>query len=140
MSNDLLTPDVAQRVLQAATGHGGEWAEIFVEDRANVGASLDDGRVEELGSGRSRGAGIRVLVGETVGFAHTADLSEASLLNAVTAAASVATGRQGSTGAINQTPGGAFPTKVSILPSTNGKQRKLDLLFAADDAARAAGS
>ena len=140
MSNALLTPDVAQRVLQAATSHGGEWAEIFVEDRANVGASLDDGRVEELSSGRSRGAGIRVLVGETVGFAHTADLSEASLLNAVAAAASVATGREGSTRAIDLTPGGAFPTTVSILPSTIGKQRKLDLLFAADDAARAAGS
>ena len=140
MSNALLTPDVAQRVLQAATGHGGEWAEIFVEDRANVGASLDDGRVEELASGRSRGAGIRVLVGETVGFAHTADLSEASLLNAVAAAASVATGRQGSSAAINLTPGGAYPTTVSVLPSSIGKQRKLDLLFAADDAARATGS
>ncbi len=37
---------------------------------------LDDRRVEELSSGRSRGAGIRVVVGETTGFAHTADLSE----------------------------------------------------------------
>ena len=37
---------------------------------------LDDGKVEELTSGRDRGAGIRVVVGETTGFAHTADLTE----------------------------------------------------------------
>ena len=41
--------------------------------------------IEELSSGRSRGAGIRVVVGETTGFAHTADLSEAGLLAAALA-------------------------------------------------------
>ena len=49
---------------------------MFAEDRQSVSARLDDGRVEELVSGRSRGAGIRVVRGETTGFAHTADLSE----------------------------------------------------------------
>ena len=49
-----------------------------VRDHLYVSAVfLDDGRVEELSSGRERGAGIRVVVGETTGFAHTADLSEA---------------------------------------------------------------
>jgi hypothetical protein len=43
---------------------------------AGSAARLDDGRVEDLASGRERGAGIRVVVGETTGFAHTSDLSE----------------------------------------------------------------
>ena len=55
---------------------------------------LDDGRVEELSSGRDRGAGIRVVVGETTGFAHTADLSEAGLLAAAEAASAVAQRRR----------------------------------------------
>jgi TldD protein len=53
-------------------------AEVFAEDStSSASAMLDDRRVEELSSGRSRGAGIRVVAGETTGFAHTADLSEA---------------------------------------------------------------
>ena len=50
-----------------------------MEDRRSSTARLDDGKVEELVSGRDRGAGIRVVRGDTTGFAHTADLSEAGL-------------------------------------------------------------
>ena len=74
---------------------GGEFAEVFVEDKRSSSAVLDDGRVEELTSGRDRGAGIRVVVGDTTGFAHTADLSEAGLSAAAEAAAAAARGGGG---------------------------------------------
>ncbi len=63
---------------------------MFAEDKSTSSAMLDDGRVEELSSGRERGAGIRVVSGDTTGFAHTADLSEAGLLRAAEAASAVA--------------------------------------------------
>ena len=71
---------------------GGEFAEVFVEDRTTSSAMLDQRRVEQLSSGRDRGAGIRVVVGDTTGFAHTADLSEDGLVAAARAAAAVARG------------------------------------------------
>src|ERR1700690_940474 len=86
----LIDPDVMERVLTASLVKGGDFAEVFAEERYATGAVLDDGRVEELSSARDRGAGIRVVVGETTGFAHTADLSEAGLLAAAAAAAAVA--------------------------------------------------
>ena len=43
--------------------------------------------LEELASGAERGAGIRVVVGETTGFAHTADLSERGLAETARVAA-----------------------------------------------------
>ena len=55
-----------------------------------LGPSRNDGKVEEVTSGRSRGAGIRVVVGETTGFADTADLSERGLLAVADAASAVA--------------------------------------------------
>ena len=79
-----------QRTLAAALRTGGEFAEVFVEDKRSSSAMLDDGRVEELSSGRDRGAGIRVVVGETTGFAHTADLSDDGLRTAAEAAAAAA--------------------------------------------------
>src|SRR5271166_1781328 len=81
---------VLERVLSEALRHGGDFAEVFAEDRSSSSAMLDDGRVEELSSGRERGAGIRVVAGETTGFAHTADLSERGLLAAAEAASAVA--------------------------------------------------
>ena len=89
MALPLVDTDVLERVLNVAGGFG-EFAEVFVEDRQTSSASLDQGRVEELSNGRDRGAGIRVVVGETTGFAHTADLSEAGLLAAARAAATIA--------------------------------------------------
>src|ERR1700735_4370998 len=86
----LVDPDVVQRALSVALSRGGEFAEVFVEDRRSTGISLDDRKVEELSSGRDRGAGIRVVVGDTTGFAHTADISEAGLATAAEAAAAVA--------------------------------------------------
>ncbi|MDQ6617071.1 MAG: TldD/PmbA family protein, partial [Actinomycetota bacterium] len=75
----MIDEELLQRVLSDALRTGGDFAEVFAEDRRNAVARLDDGRVEELTSGRERGAGIRVVVGETTGFAHTADLSEPGL-------------------------------------------------------------
>jgi TldD protein len=93
--HDLVAADVLQRVLAEALKTGGDFAEVFVEDRANSSALFDDGRVEELTSGAERGAGIRVIAGDTTGFAHTADLSEAGLLAAAVAAAAAAKGGGG---------------------------------------------
>ena len=72
----MIETPVLERVLSEALRNGGDFAEVFAEDRSNSSALLDDGRVEELASGRERGAGIRVVAGETTGFAHTADLTE----------------------------------------------------------------
>jgi len=134
----LIGHDVLERVLTAALARGGDMAEIFAEDRQSTGAVLDDHRVEELSSGRERGAGIRVVVGETTGFAHTADLSEPGLLAAAEAAAAVARqGGQGRSVAVGA-PTGARP-RAQVLPESVGKARKLELLSRADEVARSAG-
>jgi TldD protein len=137
----LIESDVLQNVLSAALSHGGDMAEVFAEDSTTASAMLDDRRIEELSSGRSRGAGIRVVAGETTGFAHTADLSEAGLLAAAAAAASVA--REGGKGvrtvALNFGPKASHGRGDRTLPSSVDKTTKLDLLVRADEAARGAG-
>ena len=92
---DLIDDDTLASVLGEALRTGGDFAEVFAEDKASSSAYLDDGRIEELSSGRDRGAGIRVVVGETTGFAHTADLSAAGLTAAAKAAAAAARSSDG---------------------------------------------
>jgi TldD protein len=90
---DQIGTDTIERVLAKGRSTGAEFAEIFIEDKRSTSAGFDDGKVEQVTSGRDRGAGIRVVHGETTGFAHTADLSESGLLAAAEAAAVAA--RQG---------------------------------------------
>lgn len=131
---------VVEGVLAAALRTGGEFAEVFAEDRRGTSARLDDGRVEELTSGRERGAGIRVVVGDTTGFAHTSDLSESGLRAAAEAAAAAARGGGGGVRTVAmQRVQAPAPNDVSILPETVAKAEKVSLLRRADEAARAAG-
>lgn len=136
----MIDQSVLETVLGVAMRTGGEFAEVFAEDRRNASAVLDDGRVEELTSGRDRGAGIRVVVEETTGFAHTADLSEAGLVAAAEAAAAAARGGGGGTKVValdrrEASRGYAIETVPGDVP----KARKVELLLRANDAARSAG-
>jgi TldD protein len=133
----MIDDDLLQRTLGTALRTGGDFAEVFVEDRVGSSAALDDGRIEELGSSRRRGAGIRVVVGDTTGFAHTADLSEAGLREAAEAAASAASGGGGETRTIALTRRTSDPTHaVRERPDGIAKATKVDALRRADAAAR----
>lgn len=136
----MITPDVVERTLSLALARGGDFAEVFVEDARTVVARLDDGRVEELVSGHRRGAGIRVVRGETTGFAHTADCSERGLAEAAraAAAASMEHGAPVQVVALTPTKAAAAPD-VAILPESVPTDAKVEMLRRADAAARDRG-
>ena len=132
---------VISRVLGTAMQTGGEFAEVFAEDKRSSSAMLDDGKVEELTSGRDRGAGIRVVVGDTTGFAHTADLSEAGLTAAAQAAAAAARSGGGGTKTVALTrQDRSRGYDIEIYPEDVAKATKVELLTRADEVARSAGS
>lgn len=133
----MLEEATIQRVLSAGLSRGADFAEVFVEDKHSSSALLDDGRVEELTSGRDRGAGIRVVVGESTGFAHTSDLSEAGLVNAARAAAAASQGGSEGSRVVDLVRVSAdAPNVVEILPGDVPKSDKVQLLLTADQAAR----
>jgi TldD protein len=135
----VLDESVIQRTLTTALRTGGDFAEIFAEDKKTSSAMLDDGRVEELSSGRDRGAGIRVVVGDTTGFAHTADLTPEGLSAAAEAAAAAARSGGGGVRTVELTRQQTARSGVKVLPDGVGKGAKVELLRRADDAARAEG-
>ncbi len=137
----MLDRDLLTEVLGGALRHGGEFAEVYVEDKTSSSAYLDDGRVEQVTSGRDRGAGIRVVIGDTTGFAHTADLSLSGLRAAADAASAAARGGGGGAKVIALTERRVTPVNIiETYPDTITKATKVALLQRADAAARAAGS
>ena len=74
----VLDHELINRTPSTAMRTGGEFAEVFVEHKRSFGGTRRwSGR--GIDQRAHRGAGIRVVVGDTTGFAHTADLSEAGL-------------------------------------------------------------
>ena len=137
----MIEQSTIERVLAEGLSRGAEFAEVFVEDRRSSSALLDDGKVEELTSGRDRGAGIRVVVGDSTGFAHTSDLSEAGLLAAAATAAAAARGAgSGATVAGLTAVDAPAPNRVEVAPGDVAKARKVELLRAADEVARSHGA
>ena len=137
----MIEHDVLERVLGAAMRTGGDFAEVYATDARTTSASLDDGKVEQVNSGRDRGAGIRVIKGETTGFAYTADLSERGLREAAEAAGAAAGQGGGGVHTIALTRRDVRAVnEVEIFPDTISKTAKVELLERANDAARSAGS
>ena len=136
----LIEPDVLERTLETALGSGAEFAEVYAEDKRSTSAGLDDGRIEQVNSGRDRGAGIRVIKGDTTGFAHTSDLTPSGLAEAAKAAAAAASQGGGGARTIALTP--AEQRVVNAIardPGAVPKAAKVELLQRIDAAARSAG-
>lgn len=133
----MIDEQVLQRVLGSALRGGAEFAEVFAEDRRSTSARLDDAKVEELTSGRERGAGIRVIAGLTTGYAHTADMSEAGLLAAAEAASAAAKGGAPGVRVVNLSRLEVSGAQVvRVRPEDVAKAAKVELLLSADSAAR----
>jgi TldD protein len=137
----VIESDVIRRTLDAALRTGADFAEIYAEDKRSTSVVLDDGKIEQVTSGRDRGAGIRVIKGETTGFAHTSDLSEPGLAEAARAAASAASQGDGGTRSVDLTASERRASSGTIrYPQDIEKAAKVDLMLGIDEAARSAGS
>ena len=92
----MLDRDLAADVLRAARARGGDFAELFVEERVGISVRLDDGKIEEVTTGQDRGAGVRVGYGISYGYAYSNRLDRDALLTvAEAAAASLTEGQAG---------------------------------------------
>ena len=86
----MLETDTVEKLLSAALERGGDYADVFCERRTATSFRLQSGQIHESGLSITRGAGIRVIVGESSGYAYSDDLSVDALLRAARIAALIA--------------------------------------------------
>lgn len=134
----MLNPILAQEALGTALSTGGDFAEIFVEDRRDNVLVLQDNRLETVNSGRIHGAGIRVYVGLNAVYNYTNDTDREGLLRcAKQAASAVRAQREGN---VLPQPFAAATVhnvhRYRLLPSQTETRRKAEILRAANAAAR----
>jgi TldD protein len=124
--------------IERALRRGGDFAEVFVEDRESLGLRLEDGRIEQTSGGREGGAAVRLLFGERTYYAYSDAVDEAGLTAAADAvAAAVSAGAAGpeiiDLGAVLSDPG---KNPVRVPPGDVAIARKAALVRAGDEAAR----
>ena len=67
------------KILDIALRNGGDFAEIYLEERQSISIGCEDHKIERVISGTDRGAGLRVVVGEMTAYASTNDLTRSGL-------------------------------------------------------------
>lgn len=74
-----LTAELGQEVLRRALHRGGDWADLYVEDRRSLSLRLEDGKIEDAVSGADRGGSVRVVRGLSTAFGYADAVDEPAL-------------------------------------------------------------
>ena len=133
----MLDQNIAREVLQEAVRTGGDFAEIFVEDRIDNTLMMRSSRIETANTGRIHGAGVRVFSGTNAVYVHTNDTSREGLMAcARQAAAAVKAGGKGCIVQPFQAWNAARPEEIRLLPTDVKAAVKAEKIRAAEAAAR----
>lgn len=85
-----VTDETLRTVLAEATKHGADDADLYFEHSTSTSVGLSDRKVNRAHTSIDLGMGVRVVVGDQVGYAYTEDLSLASLKRAAATASEIA--------------------------------------------------
>jgi TldD protein len=86
----MLDTSTVERLLATALERGGDYADVFCERRLATSFRLQSGRIHETGLTVTQGVGIRVILGESAGYAYSDDLSVEALERAARIASLIA--------------------------------------------------
>ena len=132
-----VSPERAREILGEALV-GADDGEIFAERSESESFLYDDGRLKSAAYDSSEGFGLRVVAGETAGYAHSSEISEASLRRAAQSAALAKRGYAGTAaeapratneklyGEDDPTASPAFSDKVALLQEIDAWCRERD--------------
>ena len=132
-----ISPERALNILEEALS-GADDGELFVERSKSESFLFDDGRLKSAAYDTSEGFGLRVVAGETAGYSHSSELSEASLRRAGQSAALAKRGYSGTAdagpratntrlyGEEDPTDSPSFSEKVALLQEIDDWCRKMD--------------
>ncbi|MEZ4318679.1 MAG: TldD/PmbA family protein [Myxococcota bacterium] len=85
-----ITDEVLRVVLAEATRHGADDADLFFEHSISTAVGLSDRQVNRAHTTIDLGMGVRVVIGDQVGYAYTEDLRPQSLKKAAATASEIA--------------------------------------------------
>jgi len=130
-----LDPQMLNRIIQAALKKGGDFAEVYVENRISRDILMEESKVKQAVFGISQGAGVRVISGDKTGYAYTDEISEEKLKRAAEVASYVAQGSKPAKPVdVRKAERPSFITVMVALDSV-ADARRIEIMKRADQAA-----
>lgn len=132
----MIKQSIIENVLEAALSTGGDFSEVFIEDKYVNRLELQSGKIEKSISGRDFGIGIRIFSGLQSIYTYTTDFSEEGLLLAAERAAHAIKG--GANGTIHPLRREMFQTihRIEQMPQTVEHARKVAVMRKANEISR----
>ena len=103
---------VVRRVLAELGHRGADHGELYFQHSRSSSITMEDGRIGRAYTNVDQGVGLRVVVGDQVGYAYTEDLTEEAMREAARTAAAIAKGE-------------ARPAPVDLTPHALGDRYHL---------------
>ena len=131
----MLDKILIEDILIHALSTGGDFAEVFIEEKFNTGLFMIDGSIEKSLSGKDFGVGIRIFKGLFSVYAYTNEVTRDSLIETAKKAAEAITGSKGDIiiNLIKQDIENRH--KIILPPDKVGKNKKVDIMRRAHQAA-----
>src|SRR6185437_5814858 len=132
-----ISEDQIRRIVGETIG-GTDDGELFLEYRESESLMFDNGRLKTANFNTDQGFGLRAVAGEATGYAHSSELSEASLRRAADAVSAVKGGYSGTLAAApartnrhlygeeNPIPSPIFEAKARLLQEIDAWLRAKD--------------
>lgn len=132
----MIKQSIIENVLEAALSNGGDFSEVFIEDKYVNRLELQSGKIEKSISGRDFGVGIRIFSGLQSIYTYTTDFSEEGLLLAAKRAALAI--KDGVNGTIHPLSKEIFHPihQIEQMPKTVEHARKVAVMRKANEIAR----
>lgn len=123
-------------ILKKALKHGGDFADIYLEETINTSIICEEDRIEKVITGRDIGCGIRVVFDSKTSYGYTNDMTEKGLLSAaeVVSKAVKNTAQTNHITALDKGTSNGFPIKTP--PDAFSLINKVSLVMRANNTAR----
>ncbi len=132
-----LEKEEIEKLLRIALEKGGDFSEVYIENRQSANILLEESKVKSAHLGISQGVGVRVIAGNKTGYAYSDDFTFSKLEEAAQVASYIATSGAPSPRKVNISPA-KLPSYITVkIPLESiAEEKKLKLLQEADQAAR----
>ena len=139
INKNLLSSIDHEAVLKKALARGGDFADIFAEEKSTTLIEVEAERVERLVQGSRSGAGVRVLHSHRTSYSYTDFIADSPLLECASLASMAVNGRGAESKYIKAS---GEPRSLAMRVSKPADQAsiedKLDIIWRAEKAARTA--
>jgi TldD protein len=132
----MIDPELQLGLLRKALSRGGEYADVFIENRRQTSLVLEDGRLEKILSGCEAGAGIRLIFRGRTFYAYSNDLSEMALMQAAREVSRAAAGDGGAVVMDLRVRKPPVDLPIGLSPEQIPMERKIEVVRTVDRVAR----